>query len=420
MMRRVAFGTGLVLGVGLAMGFHLQAWSWFALLCVVTLVLLIWFVIWVRRKHPLRRLLYQLGLIVGSVAIGTAVSVLGIVLSSLLERVPPAEFIPVPEISSPVRRYVALGDSYSAGEGVRPYTHETGKPGNERRKGCHRSEKSYALLLQFATPLEQPRQFRACSGARIGHVLDFPQPKAGSYTPQVDNEVRGDRVDLITLTLGGNDLRFADILEFCFLNGNCLDDTFDPGEHGPDETQTPQAAPLRKWIRTALPVVMKRLHTLLHELRYGTHRHARIVVIGYPKLLPTGKASSRRISCSVVLQRYDSDERDALAELSEDVNEMIYETAVANEVEYVNPNQFWYGRSACGSLGHLTNALSPRGLSVDPGSFHPNRVGQRVLARTIACYLNQYHTPFQPFPPERPLRTKPLPAPGTWLNPLKC
>ena len=165
---------------------------------------------------------------------------------------------------------------------------------------------------------------------------------------------------------------------------------------------------------------MKRLHALLHELRYKTHRHARIVVIGYPQLLPTGKASPRLSSCSVVLQRYDANERDALAELSENVNEMIYKAAAANEVEYVDPNLFWYERSACGSLGHLTNALSPRGLSVDPGSFHPNRVGQRVLARTIACYLNQYHTPFQPFPPQQPLRAKPMPAPGTWLNPLKC
>ena len=44
------------------------------------------------------------------------------------------------------------------------------------------------------------------------------------------------------------------------------------------------------------------------------------------------------------------------------------------------------------------------------GSFHPNAGGQQTLAALMACYLDQYRQPPDPFAPGTPhIHTVPLP-----------
>src|SRR3954468_17602736 len=57
--------------------------------------------------------------------------------------------------------YVALGDSYSSGEGNRGYVPPTDTPANK----CHRSPHAYGVRLQHDVPTLGRLVFHACSGA---------------------------------------------------------------------------------------------------------------------------------------------------------------------------------------------------------------------------------------------------------------
>src|ERR1700686_1346277 len=172
------------------------------------------------------------------------------------------------------KTYVALGDSYSAGEGVSQYEPGSGDaaPGQD---DCHRSTRAYPLQLTFAHRLSRPVIFHACSGARIGHIYDFIQRTHGIQRNRFGTQVPGvlgPQVGLVTLTIGGNDFHFGDVITFCLLYPNCLQKTFTPTptpcvdpsnvitlQPCPDERDTPPPAPLMKWAQSMMPVVRARL-----------------------------------------------------------------------------------------------------------------------------------------------------------------
>jgi lysophospholipase L1-like esterase len=112
----------------------------------------------------------------------------------------------------PAPTYVAMGDSYSSGEGNAPFMSETDVDGiNE----CHRSNQAYPQLLQNDPDLETGHmQFVACSGATTSHVRN-----GGTYDnhygegPQMD-ALSGD-IEVVTLTVGGNDVGFKDFVTGC-------------------------------------------------------------------------------------------------------------------------------------------------------------------------------------------------------------
>ena len=113
-----------------------------------------------------------------------------------------AEAAPVP--LAPVN-YVAMGDSYSAGVGSGSYIAASGS--------CDRSTKAYPYLWAAA---HAPASFAfvACSGAKTTDV-SANQLSALSAT-----------TTLVSISIGGNDLNFAGIMEDCNLYGTsrCVSD----------------------------------------------------------------------------------------------------------------------------------------------------------------------------------------------------
>jgi len=92
--------------------------------------------------------------------------------------------------------YVALGDSYSSGVGAGSYDSASG--------GCKRSTKAFPPLWAAANA-PSSFHFTACSGARTGDVL------AGQLGPLSST------TGLVTITIGGNDAGFADVMTTCVL-----------------------------------------------------------------------------------------------------------------------------------------------------------------------------------------------------------
>jgi PKD repeat protein/flagellar hook assembly protein FlgD len=114
-------------------------------------------------------------------------------------------------------RYVALGDSFSAGEGLPAFEPATDTADNN----CHRSYGSYSRqLAQDASQLEtmHPATFQACSGAIVNDYRVSNPGNAGE-PPQGDHV--SEFTDRVTLTMGGNDVGFAALAKWCIASYGC-------------------------------------------------------------------------------------------------------------------------------------------------------------------------------------------------------
>ena len=101
--------------------------------------------------------------------------------------------------------YVAMGDSYSSGEGTGIYTRGTNSSTNQ----CHRSPLAYGPLISATTRNLGRFSFVACSSATTASLYVANAGRA----PQLD--ALRPRTKLVTLTIGGNDAVFGTVAKAC-------------------------------------------------------------------------------------------------------------------------------------------------------------------------------------------------------------
>ena len=320
------------------------------------------------------------------VAVGVVISLACVIGSAYYANNESASVGRSPIIKTVTGTYVALGDSYSAGQGLGPF-----EP-SSIPNGCNRSPKfAYPELLAFSGHRES-LTFDACSGAIVDDVLHANNRGRPHIAAQVTDAVHSG-VGLVTITISGNDMIFAAILKKCYLAADCLGDQFPPAG-----TQTYERIPVgtlgTQWAPAAIIAAGNRDLALFKRLRKD-FPGARIVVIGYPHLFagPASRAGYLPTFCNSLLRRYSLAERLRLRHLEDQFNARIYEAAVVAGVEFVSPNAAWSNHEPCGVAGQLLNSFKPYlafPVPIDGGSFHPNRSGQRVLAAVVTCYLNDF------------------------------
>lgn len=111
-------------------------------------------------------------------------------------------------------KYVALGDSVASGAGL----------GANLNTTCDRSTLAYPSVL--AAKLGTTVTNLACSGAKVDEgIYGYQKRGATEIRPQLDVMFEGGQPDLITLTIGANDVRWANYLRDCyvFTCGSALD-----------------------------------------------------------------------------------------------------------------------------------------------------------------------------------------------------
>jgi hypothetical protein len=196
--------------------------------------------------------------------------------------------------------YVALGDSYSAGEGE-PLG-DPGWLGDTGEDGCHRSAHAYGPRVWGALDRRDPSwgiQFRPCSGAQLVALwTDFK-----GNPPQFDAFSRGP-ADLVTIGFGGNDIGFGDIVYDCVresFGDRYLDGVAErvwerlPGVD-PDECA-------RRWrtrVDEALPTVRANLRAAYGQIIDPSFLNepprlkpgGKIMAIGYPRPFPDDPSGS--------------------------------------------------------------------------------------------------------------------------------
>ncbi len=228
--------------------------------------------------------------------------------------------------------YVALGDSYSAGVGAPPYIEGSGF--------CQRSHRSYAYRL--GRPLTS---FRACAGAVTSDVLD----------DQLRRFPRG--TTLVTLTIGGNDAGFVDVVATCLL-----------GDGAACGARVDTAA---RFIRNDL---RSRLRHVLSAVR-ARARRATVVVAGYPRLF----AGKRCRSASGI----DAGEQRRLNAASD-----LLDTTIAAEVHrharvrFADVRKAFRGHGVCSGSPWINGFGGPI-----TSAAHPNSAGYRAYARVIRARL---------------------------------
>lgn len=286
--------------------------------------------------------------------------------------------IPVINLGGP-GSYLALGDSYSAGEGLPDYDPDTADlPIGDR---CHRSlEYAYPLKLVFADPTQ--RDFRACSGAVVKNVFRIPQSHGGqpiSTGRQIEEGTIEDSTLLVTITMGGNDLEFADMLIFCAGHSSCQNDTFEEG------------LTLSDWAQAHLATIGKELEAMYIDLREQTPAQARILVLGYPGLFPQDAPSPFvKPVCSTVFAGFSDAEEEAIRAWNIQLNEVVHAATSRAGVEFVDVYSFFSGHEVCGRAGAWLKSVGNPSRVERDGWFHPTRTGQGMLARIVACYLDVY------------------------------
>lgn len=239
-----------------------------------------------------------------------------------------------------VTHYVALGDSYAAGVGLNPVTNAA----------CGRTSGSYPAWIA-ATYKPAVYKDVTCSGATTRSLWNWE----GTAAPQV-NALTKD-TDLVTVTLGGNDLGFTDVLTTCVLAG----------------LTTKEGTPCRDKeaadVDAAFTKLSSRLPDMLADIKLRSPK-ARVLVVGYPNLFPDDGALC---GASAPLAKGDIT---WLNQTTSRLNFMLEFSAYLKQAEFIDTAELFQGKDMCRAPGAWINPLLP----VTPGSAHPTAFGQLVIA----------------------------------------
>ncbi len=312
--------------------------------------------------------------------------------------------------SPPQLDYLALGDSYSSGEGDT----ETNSEGNKYylaftdnngdytqaipREKCHQSSRAWPFILADSLGNSQEKnETVACSGATIGDIASSKDNYQGQYNggnpniprlqglpnaealkntslqefiPGRDRQVKFvERYKPKTITVGisGNDVKFGDIIRYCSIGtpfSTCSSADTVQGTTGLGEQIVAQYSHLVT------------LYTRLHNASAET----KIYAVGYPKFVSTGN------SCDVNVQ-LSEEERKMAEEAVTYLNDVIEAAAKRAGVKYIDIEDSLNGKRLCDTYKPYVTGLAAWIKSENQESFHPNYQGNKLIADAVKSVL---------------------------------
>ena len=259
-------------------------------------------------------------------------------------------------------RWIAAGDSYAAGVGA---------PGNKGR--CGITDAAMAPLARSLLDGDvaiDAFTHAACSGAVIDDVLGQVQA-----TKAADAETS---VNLVTVTVGGNDVGFAKVLEDCL----GLDDVLgrSPGGRSRSCDVTEDELVGR------VDALSDRLVALYTSIVAELEPHGVLIVVGYPQVYadpkhwPDATCEGMSKTDATILRAADAelDARTAKA-------------AEAAGATYVSMLDTFEDHEVCGPATRFMN-----GVKLDRNgpraSFHPNAAGEQAEAAAVADVLRTLYS----------------------------
>ena len=261
--------------------------------------------------------------------------------------------------------YVALGDSYSSGEGNKPFL---------AGKFCDRSYNAWPYLLAKSDASIKLLTNIACSGAKASNALTnsynpcfslypfrCPQP------PQI-SIMKIIKPNVVTITIGGNDVGFASTLMLCFAAGIahrqnvCVDWLYH------------EVAVINSFEKTAVGYYK--------EIKAALPSTSKVYIVGYPNLFPTNQKDT--IHCGW-LSNAGRVEFNNLAIL---LDKDLHDAAQAAGVNYISTLYALKGHELCTSNSWVNPILSVHKIADIYSDGHPTLAGQQALASIADTYIH--------------------------------
>ena len=285
-----------------------------------------------------------------------------------------------------VRSYLALGDSFASGEGS--YNYKAGTDFADNR--CHLSLDSYPYLLYNADLGSM--QSVACSGAKNqdyyyadekAYNEKYSQAK-NKIDPANDEEIftnylpgyrlqyryiEQNHPDIVTISIGGNDIGFSKILQTCVVSAN---DCFDYYE---------ERAAIVSSINNSYNDLVDTFTKIIEESAKDAHIYA----LGYPEIAKSNDNCATNVHLS-------NKEIQLGTDITAYLNSVIEMAATHAGVRYVDVSKAFYGNRLCETdstdtaVNGLTAGNSAPLAGIGPiasESFHPNKKGHEMFAAVI-------------------------------------
>ncbi|MCS5499422.1 SGNH/GDSL hydrolase family protein [Cnuibacter physcomitrellae] len=310
-------------------------------------------------------------------------------------------------------QYVALGDSYSAGYGLTPLT-------GEPVPGCAQAAVDYPHQLAAAYDLDLTDV--TCAGAWATNMTTPQVTPAGTADPQVD-ALSAD-TDIVTVTLGGNDLGFADVAAACL----ALSPTGPvAGTNPSDPFQASNCESI--FVQGGVDTLAQRLaDVVVPDIAAGLAAirakapNAQVFVVGYPAITPdaahtpTGPAGCWTTPLDNLQPVPDSfpfttTDVPYLHQIEDELDLAVQaQTAAAGAgFTYVPTFEATLAHSACAPADEQYVegvTLASDLTSAVPGSLHPNATGVAFIAGQLAPLLEAaFPAPAPPAPTASPAPT---------------
>lgn len=297
--------------------------------------------------------------------------------------------------------YLAMGDSYSSGEGdlavdpltqkkyYRNFTNNTKSlQQNVPQEKCHISTRAYPYRLarSMDLALDSPKQWDsiACAGATTWDVRGQASDKyqgqgdrlkdfdSATLKSQALNDfipgrqkqiefVKKYKPKVITLTMGGNDIGFGEKIKSCAVSL---------------ATCSYASMPKNESLGTEIRNQYDNLLSLYNELYTASDSQAKIYAIGYPKFINGGHSAN----CPTNVGLLNSTEREMIDNSIDYLNRVIKKAADAAGVKYVDIENSLSGHRLCDDGEAYVTGVA-LGYETDlQESFHPNATGNAVMA----------------------------------------
>jgi lysophospholipase L1-like esterase len=240
----------------------------------------------------------------------------------------------LPAVAAAQPGYVALGDSYSSGVGTRTYYNDG--------TSCQRSPDAYGPLIAAARGYAL--SFQACSGAKTTDVNSNQLGTLSSTT------------NLVTLTIGGNDAGFSNVILNCAAYYFTCDSSINTAN---------------SFIQNQLPGLLNTTYGLIRSHAPNAH----VVVLAYPHLF-----TSDGQTCNFNLLTSSHEKR--LNQTADLLDGVISSQSSAHHFSYVDPRNAFGPHEVCSSSEWLNGQSNP--LSE---SYHPNISGQADFTTLVEGVL---------------------------------
>lgn len=300
-------------------------------------------------------------------------------------------------------RYVALGDSYSSGEGL---GEDHGSYLTFGDSACHRHRLAYPELFRWQSRRTH-LNFFACTGARTEHI--YTKTQRHEPSPQAKRTALNKRTDLVTITIGGNNAGDPDgdgngglekPLAFCWQHERC--------------NKNPKFI---ADLNAHLAAIAKNLIPTFRTIKRHSGRNTTIVVLGYPHVFPTDRKqqdcavqgvgipvpplvppmmpptlpiAARATPRDTIHIGWEPEEQTFLNRATDRLNRLSSHATNVRGIYFYNPTGYFKGHARCEKKQRWTNGLTGPKLQFPPigeDSFHPTAAGHRAYRNFLLMEL---------------------------------